>query len=458
MIKSHTLVFSDFETEWYKFWANELKQNKKNTGKFKRKSNKFWQNAVISQSLSERGLLNEGRTGIGFGVGKERLPALFAKYGVKVSATDQDFRTTDAKHWGESELATQKSELNELGICNTMVFNKNVNLFPLDMRNIPLDLKSRYDFVWSNCALGHLGSIKNGLDFILASSTCLKPGGYAVHTTEVNVLSDDKTVDAGHTVIYRPRDLHKLYKMLQRSGFNVSPLRFTLGNTQRDHRISMSPKFGNDFSKIQVGGHLVTQAVIIIHRPNRVLNIPGTELIGDLLNRQVYRYNLRQQQSFANTNPFLVAVKQHQNHPLSPGDIVPLQTNYTINLYARPKYLYVLYVNRTNWPLFSVFAKFNGSQPIVIATESPEDHRSQFVADDWLGADGNRASSYLYAKQADGVWKKIDYIRPGAKFAFRLKLDPRKTKPGEYIEHFGVIQENVAHLPDTRVAVTIKRV
>ncbi len=189
--KSRALQFSDFKTSWYQRWATELKQDNDHLDGFMLKSNKFWQNAAIIQALYEHKLLQEGTSGLGFGVGNERLPALLAKYNVDVTATDQDYRKTKALHWSKGELATGLKSLNKYGICDDGQLKKHVSYMPADMKKIPPSFNEKYDFVWSNCALGHLGSIKEGLSFINDSLSCLKPGGWSIHTTETNVLSKD---------------------------------------------------------------------------------------------------------------------------------------------------------------------------------------------------------------------------------------------------------------------------
>ena len=42
---------------------------------------------------------------------------------------------------------------------------------------IDTDCHGQFDFVWSACAFEHLGSILNGLEFVVNSVKCLKPGG-----------------------------------------------------------------------------------------------------------------------------------------------------------------------------------------------------------------------------------------------------------------------------------------
>jgi len=64
------------------------------------------------------------------------------------------------------------------------------------MNAAPSDL-SDFDFCWSASAFEHFGSIDQGLAFIERIIECLKPGGRAVHTTELNVSSNDDTVAEG---------------------------------------------------------------------------------------------------------------------------------------------------------------------------------------------------------------------------------------------------------------------
>jgi hypothetical protein len=47
-----------------------------------------WEFAFIFEALNERGLLREGKTGLGFACGKEPLPSIFASCGCRIVATD----------------------------------------------------------------------------------------------------------------------------------------------------------------------------------------------------------------------------------------------------------------------------------------------------------------------------------------------------------------------------------
>lgn len=456
MIHSHSLIFSDFDTKWYKRWAKELKQDSpKYLEDHQLRANKFWQNAVMAEALHEHGMLKKGQTAIGFGVGRERLPALFAKHGVKVTATDQDFRTKKAKHWQKHELATGTESLNKLLICPPAAFKEKVEYRALDMKKVPASLHGKYDFVWSNCALGHLGSIDEGLRFIVESAKCLKPGGVAVHTTEINVLFNKHTLSVHpETVIFRPKDIHRLYTMLKKESLELDPLDLNFGNSQADAHVEMKPEFGNAHSKLQVGGYLLTQIILVIRRPkktNAVLSASRSQR-----ENRLYARNVLRQKQFALNNRFVRSVVKSQLRPLGKGQLKAIKPAINVTLTGKPKYVYVEFENTTSRPFFSAPYRFVAIKPIALATAGPADRESVFAADDWFKY-LNRPSTFLYEKNSAGKWEEVAYIKPRSKFAFRLQLDPKKGKKDtSYIEKFALVQEGKIFLQDTTVTITVK--
>jgi len=202
---------------------------------------KMWEWLFIAEALRERGLLAPGRTGLGFGVGREPLVALFADAGCDVVATDQPHGAAVASGWtaSEAEWAGGLEHLNTHGLCPDELFVRRVRFRPVDMNAIPDDLRG-FDFTWSSCALEHLGTLGAGADFVVASLECLKPGGVAVHTTEYLVGSNDETVEAGGTVFYRRRDIEALVDRLRRAGHAID-VDFTLGSTPEDLHVDVAP-------------------------------------------------------------------------------------------------------------------------------------------------------------------------------------------------------------------------
>ncbi len=453
-IKSHALVFSDFLTPWYKHWAKQLKQDEQNLDGYMLLSNKFWQNAVICQVLYERGMLKPGSQGIGFGVGTERLPALFAKLDVSITATDQDYRKEKAKHWSKGELATGLQSLNQFQICDSQKFLKQVEYLSADMNRIPSTFYNKYDFIWSNCALGHLGSIDAGLDFIENSLECLKPGGWAVHTTELNVLSDTDTVEHGTTVIFRLSDIDRLYKKLLAKGYKCSPLQFFLGRSHQDFRISMFPQFGNDYSKIQVGGHIATQVVLIIYKPK------GSNLgapFNKLRLKSADRKNLIEIKTFMSLNPNIEQLFISQNTAPDELNVLPLKRKLGATLRQNSKQkITIEYKNNSKADLYNFNGTLSGTHPTLLATTHPNDRTSPFADKEWVGTNKNRPSARLLLKASDGSYYLADRVEAGQVFAFSFPLNSNNLKPGTYVEHFGLVQEEVGWIKDTDVELSIK--
>jgi hypothetical protein len=442
MVSSHSFKHEDLRTDWYVRWANELKQDSpKHLDGNMPGSNKFWQNAVVVQALFERGMLKEGKKAIGFGVGTERLPALFAKYRVFVTATDQDFTTQKAGHWAAKELATSAQSLNNLGICDPKLFVNQVEYAPVDMNKVPAKYDGKYDIVWSNCALGHLGSIPAGLDFIKRTLDCLRPGGWAVHTTELNILSNDETVTGGTTVIFRLKDIYELQKRLVENGYEVEPFMLTLGNAEKDKRVSMMPLFGNDSSKIQVMGHLATQIVLIIHKPTAAERRKFVELKAIAKLSMHYQRSLKVVRRYRKSDPTIASILQSQKRGPEEIQLTPKEAEIKVTVkHGDEAEVFVAYKNTTKFPLFSLYARLANNHPIVLATDHPRDRASQFANEKWEGANSNRTSSALWVKNGK-EYGLADYILPGQDFAFKVAIDAGKAAKGTHEEHFSVVQE-----------------
>ncbi len=227
---------------------------------------KMWEWLFISQALTERGMLRPGRRGLGFGVGKEPLVALFASCGVAVTATDLDPAEARARGWTASgeEYAGGTDQLNPHGLCAPQEFARLVTYRHVDMTAIPADLGG-FDFTWSSCALEHLGSLEAGAEFVVDQMHCVVPGGVGVHTTEYNVSSDEATVEAGPTVLYRHRDIEALGHRLRRLGYTVD-LDLTEGDQPEDRHVDVAP-FTDVHLRTTLGEYVTTSLGLIVERP-----------------------------------------------------------------------------------------------------------------------------------------------------------------------------------------------
>jgi hypothetical protein len=224
---------------------------------------KMWEWLFIAEALRERGMLAAGRRGVGFGVGQEPLVALFADAGCDVVATDQPHDSAVASGWTASEVEwTGGLEgLNDFGLCGADAFGQRVAFRPVDMNALPADLTG-FDFAWSSCALEHLGTLAAGMDFVVASLACLRPGGVAVHTTEYLVSSNDATVEAGGTVFYRRRDIEALAQRLQRAGHDVD-MDYSLGSAPEDEHVDVPP-YTDVHLRTELAGFVTTSLALIV--------------------------------------------------------------------------------------------------------------------------------------------------------------------------------------------------
>jgi hypothetical protein len=108
------------------------------------------------------------------------------------------------------------------------------------MAAIAPDLRG-FDFLWSGCALEHLGTLEGGLDFVLRAMACLRPGGVAVHTTEFNLAEHGPTVERGPTVLYQRRHIEALGQRLAARGHRLLPVDFSPGEGVLDRFVDLPP-------------------------------------------------------------------------------------------------------------------------------------------------------------------------------------------------------------------------
>lgn len=186
---------------------------------------KVWEWCFMLQALDERDLLRSGVRALGFGVGTEPLVAALAARGVRVVATDQP--ADQAGAWGDSgQHAAALDAVRRPDLCPDERFDEQVSFRPLDMRAIPDDLTG-FDVNWSSCCFEHLGSPDAGFDFVVDAMKTLRPGGIAVHTTEIDcgpsasVLEIGTLANGDYACFYRRSDLRRLVARLREHGHRV---------------------------------------------------------------------------------------------------------------------------------------------------------------------------------------------------------------------------------------------
>lgn len=248
-----------FEQPYFAYWAREL-----NIGLSYHR--KVWEHVFICQALWQRGAIRPDAKALGFGVGREPLAAYFAGKQVNIVATDLAGEDAAALGWSATDQhAANISSLWYPGVCSRADFDQRVSFRVCDMNQIPEDL-CEFDFCWSACSLEHLGSIDHGLRFIESSLECLKPGGWAIHTTEFNMSSNTHTISEGGTVLYRQRDLEELADRLKAQGHAIAPLDLNPGLAPLDRYIDVAPFRNEPHLKLALEGYATTSIGLIIQK------------------------------------------------------------------------------------------------------------------------------------------------------------------------------------------------
>jgi 2-polyprenyl-3-methyl-5-hydroxy-6-metoxy-1,4-benzoquinol methylase len=250
---------------------------------------KIWEWCFISEALAERGMLRPGMRGLGFAVGQEPLTAMFARMGASIVATDLFVERAEESGWVETgQHADGMKALNDRGLCDEREFNRLVTFRFADMNNIGNEFDGQFDFIWSSCAFEHLGNLEKGLQFVQNAMRCLKPGGYAVHTTEFNMSSDTDTVTEGATVLYRKQDIEGLIAALRAQGHAID-IDWTDGNGYADQTVDVPPYKQHVHLRMQIEQYVVTSIGLIIQKAGgaKTPNADGKPgLLGRLFGRE----------------------------------------------------------------------------------------------------------------------------------------------------------------------------
>ena len=227
---------------------------------------KAWEYVYVLRAAEQLDVLQPGRRALGFGVGQEPIPAVLARYGLDVVATDLaaeaagDDWTTTGQHL--RELAS----LSQPDVVSDEVLARHVTVRQADMNDIPADL-GRFDLVWSSCALEHLGSPDAGMQFVIRTLDHLEPGGVSVHTTELELTRRATTADYGNIVVYRTADLDALVADVRARGFEMEANWHVSMETPADRWIAEHPYDDPSHLKLTIGDSISTSVGLLIRRP-----------------------------------------------------------------------------------------------------------------------------------------------------------------------------------------------
>ena len=261
MLSSVVCRYEHWSTDWFKDWMPRLGLSSEPVGA--QIHRKHWEFCAIGHALEERGFLQPGKRGLCFAAGREFLPSAFAALGCEILATDY----AEQQHWA-GQHANSRADLFYESIVSQELFDRHVKFQTADMRNIQGIEPESFDFLWSSCAFEHLGSLEAGMNFVANAMRYLRSGGIAVHTTEFNLSSNDKTIARGANVIYRRRDIEELERRLRKIRCGLEPVDFFGGCHPFDLDYEASPFFPNDKPQIKLAleGFVCTSILLIIHK------------------------------------------------------------------------------------------------------------------------------------------------------------------------------------------------
>ena len=228
---------------------------------------KLWEWVFVIHHLLESGLVKPGSKGLVFGVGHERLPALFASMGSEIVATDAPIDIGVNTGWQNTgQHINAVNEIRYPDIVDGDVFDAHVTYQTCDMTDIQTALTG-FDFNWSSCCFEHLGSLEAGMQFVTnAVEKTLRVGGVAVHTTEFNLSSNDDTVESGGTVIYRRRDIEELVQRLRDRGHIVKPFTVAPDSHYWDFHVDVPPYLHEPHLKLMLQQYVSTSIGIVVTR------------------------------------------------------------------------------------------------------------------------------------------------------------------------------------------------
>jgi SAM-dependent methyltransferase len=199
-LSSRICTSRDIYSDWHRALAAALRSENY-------KLRKIWEWTFTLKAFHASGKLNHLSHGLGFGCGTEPLASCLANYTQRLVVTDAPPELIHGKGWSDTNQHTSSLEGAKYEwLAPRQKMDEVMEFDFVDMNNIPPSLHNSFDLVWSSCALEHLGNKENGLEFIVNSALCLKPGGLAVHTTEFD-LSGRCPIDNWDTVLFSNQDL-----------------------------------------------------------------------------------------------------------------------------------------------------------------------------------------------------------------------------------------------------------
>lgn len=225
---------ADLESSWAAYWIRQLCI----PAVYHRKN---WELCFVMQALYESLTGFEGKHGLGFACGIEKIPSCLASLNAIITATDAPPGVAGVECWSKTrQHSSGRDQLFHPDLISKEAFASRVCFDFVDMNEIPDQYQGRFDFCWSTCAAEHLGSIEGGMRFMENSLGVLKPGGVAVHTLEFN-LDEGETIDHWPTVLFQRRHIEELSQRVSNAGGTLYTPDYDEGSSYHDRYVDTPP-------------------------------------------------------------------------------------------------------------------------------------------------------------------------------------------------------------------------
>jgi hypothetical protein len=440
---STDLIYDDFHSDFYAGWLKRL-------GMGSVYHAKVWEQVMIYSALKKSGKLSTGNKGLGFGVGLEPLVSIFASEGAHITATDQ--APEDGKDWdSDGQLAHGKDSLYYKNYVPKKLFDEHVEFQYHDMNTLEKSFINKYDFIWSNCVIGHLGSMKLSEKNLLRHARYIKYGGISVLTTEMTISSLTETViDNSDTIIWRLSDLYRVFNDMLGVDMVANRLKLRLAKSPEDYTIfSGGLKEANDIflgkskafhSKLMFSNWAITQ-VQIIFKKRRVSKLEKS--FYKALYAYDYALNKRKLKKYMAANGDIADYKltyETTGLDITASKLKPV----TIKANAKTD-ITITYTNNSNKRIFSYGLNTPlHVPPVLLATANPINRTSMLYTKNWFSAN----------RPAADFNHNSHRVLPKEKFKYKFTIKA-PSKKGLYTEDFSLVLEGLGDIPKSHVKLTL---
>lgn len=314
----------------------------------------------------------------------------------------------------------------------------------------------KFDFIWHNSAIGNLGSMERGVAHLKRSAEYLRPGGWLVFTTGVNISSLEETVlDDSDTIVWRLSDIEDLHESLANVGLRSDGLNISLGDSPQDRKVTFDPtspvldldKIGypDQFeSKIVYSNFALTKVLLCYQKvrplPIRQRRADQEERLAEntqaLLDHVAVNADLKDyypELDDLRSTPKIEAIDPPPPMRVNPGQEVEIELKFRVRNHTKVFGYGPIHPHNCN--------------PTILGTAYPMNHEGIFHHPSWFSK--TRPAVSFYEVTSDSV--AVTYAHKALKddiFTYRFMVTAPE-EPGTHFECYCLLQEGVQDFVDS---------